>query len=189
MSLAQEWFILYDIDNNKSLDTKEIKNLFAQLQIKIDSAHLNKIFNKYDKNKNHQLDIEEFKSLIRDIMRKDDLFPLFKKYTKRVKDLEIYNSDDMDEVNLMTANELKLFFEKEQKEILSKADLKGLININSRYNQRYSSKKYSQNYEKKEDNIVSFRTFSNILNSSNNIATFQKSELFQQVSLNTKKNN
>lgn len=121
--MAKTLFFKGDLDGDNVLNAREIKEMFKKLHLQIDQTYINKLFEYYDIDKNNQFDWSEFKRLIKDITLKEELKEIYDKYCRKMC------SFDIDVDMGMNSVDLKYFYLKEQKEILSNEKLNEIIEI------------------------------------------------------------
>ena len=122
------------------------------------------MFNKYDTNRSKNIDLNEFQQIIDDITKKPELIPVFKDYTEEA------NKQFEEKRPMMYPKELKIFFEKVQKQRLT---MESILEIIDEYQDPADKE---NNPEKK----ISFKTFRDLLFSQNNsIFKSERTDVFQ----------
>lgn len=161
-NLSKYLFLKFDKDGTKYLDKKEVKALLNEMHINVLEEWFEKIFAKFDSNKNQQLDYEEFRALMNELSFKQEVLKIFTEFCARANE-----GIDNPELNVMTAEELQIFYLKAQNQKMDlKKDIYPLIDY-------YKENKEDQSHD------MSFLHFCGLLFSmENQIFNKEKTQIF-----------
>lgn len=157
----------------------ETKKILQKLHLEITKDYLVHLFDKYDKDKNNTIDLNEFYEIIADITQKKEIIQIFKDYSSEAS--KIVNFKDFQNAELMTEEELLLFFKNCQKEAITMQEIRSFILFLRDYKSNKSITDIVESSSlKKELFKISISEFSSILFSVNNkIFIPEKEEIYQ----------
>lgn len=107
-SKAMKILVRVDVSMNQKLDIQEFEKLLGELQIDLSERKTLRLFSKYKKNE--QVSFKDIYRIIEEYNNKQEVFPIFDKYSNPHG---LFEQNDINS-SQMTAQGLRLFYEKEQ---------------------------------------------------------------------------